>query len=122
MSAVTDKLKSALSKKAINYYILYIIDDEKREMVKYSQQRQQFMKLFSCHRFNDKVEEVITELYLDENKIMHSKAMYDDDKIYMQAHNIFEANTKFKKFIAHKNTIQNEKEKTETATEAAELP
>lgn len=76
--------------------------------------------MFSCHKFTDKVEEIVTEGYLDERKIIHSIALYDEDKIYIQAKNIFEANVKFKKFITHKNNLQNEKAKIETT--AQELP
>lgn len=101
-------------------YILFVIDDQNKMAVKYSQPKQSFCKMFSCHKFSDKVEQVVTEGYLDGNKVIHSIALYDDDKIYIQAKNIFEANVKFQKFITHKNNLQNEKEKIETANQ--ELP
>jgi hypothetical protein len=70
--------------------------------------------MFSCHKLTQKIEEVVTQMHIDKNKVIHSKAPYDEDKIYMQARNIFEANTKFKKFFDKLNSIQDEKEKTET--------
>lgn len=97
-------------------YFLFVIDEQGREAVKYSQEKQSFMKMFSCHKYSEKVEEVKTDGWIDENKTIHSKARYDQDKTYLQARNIFEANIKFKQFIAHKN----EKEKNQTANQ--ELP
>lgn len=108
--------KSASPNKLTPRYLLYVIDEQKREAVKYSQVKQSFKKLFSCHKYSDKIEEVQTEMWIDGNKVIHSKAPYDDDKVYHQAKNIFEANVMFKKFLEHKSKIENEKEKNQTAT------
>lgn len=115
-----EQKKKKLASAGKNRFLLYVIDDKGREAVKYSQPKQSFCKLFSCHKYTNKVEEVITQGWIDANKTIHSKALYDDDKIYHQAKNIFEANIKFQQFINHFNNIQNEKAEIETANQ--ELP
>lgn len=98
-----------------NAYLLYITEDGV-EKVKYSQFKKSFTKLFAYDTLTEKTKEVITEMCLDQDKIIHHKAPYEDHKIYLQARNIFEANVQFQKF----NNAKNEKEKTKT--ENQELP
>lgn len=103
-----------MAKKPESRFLLYIVDENDMEKVKYSQIRQQGEGLFSYDQLRNVTEEVVTQMWIDEYKFIHYKARWKENKIYIQAKNIFEANVKFQKFINHQKS-QNEKEKIETA-------
>lgn len=93
-----------------NAYILYVMEDGVKK-VKYSQKKKSFSKMFAWDTLTEKVSEVVTEMFIDASKIIHSMAPYEDHKIYLQARNIFEANVQFQKF----NDAKKEKEKHQAA-------
>lgn len=80
-----------------NYYILYVMDEGKQRIIK-SEPKQRFHKVYSYHLITEKIEEVKFESWTDDNFVKHSIALYEDGKIYLQALNIFQANTKFNLF------------------------
>lgn len=98
-----------------NYFMLYLQIGEQRK-IKYSQARTSFCRLYSYDKETHDVEEVKTEGYIDEYKIIHSIAPYDESKGYFQAKNLSEAKEKIQLFIDNKN------EKEEAKADHTELP
>lgn len=94
---------------AVPYYMLYE-DTEQGKKIKYSQPIKPYHYLFSFSLIDERIQEVVTKVWVDDKKVMHRIAKWDESKIYLQGTDPFRVSSMFKEFVdKHLKYISNEK-------------